>query len=88
MFPDSEIAKMTLNRTKGGYIINHGIAPHFNELLLAGAKHSPFYVLSFDESLNKQFRGQMDVLVRFWNNEKTISESRYLTSEYLGGSKA
>ena len=87
MFP--EIAKkMTLARTKGGYIINHGIAPHFNELLLVEANQSPFYVLSFDESLNKHLqRGQMDVLVRFWNNEKTIAESRYLTSEFLGGTK-
>ena len=31
MFPDSEIAKqMMLGRRKGGYIINHGIAPPFN----------------------------------------------------------
>ena len=90
MFPNSEIAKkMTLGRTKCGYIINHGIAPHLNELLLAEANQSPFYVLSFDESLNKHLqRGKMDVLVRFWNNEKTIAESRYLTSEFLGGGKA
>ena len=40
MFPAREIAKMMLGRTKGGYIINHGIAPHFNELLLAGANQS------------------------------------------------
>ena len=65
------------------------MAPHFNELLLVEANQSPFYVLLFDESLNKHLqRGQMDVLVRFWNNEKTIAESRYLTSEFLGGAKA
>ena len=67
MFLDSEIAK------KSGYIINHGIVPHFNELLSAGANQSPCYVLSFDESLNiKLQRVHMDVLVRFWNIEKIV----------------
>ena len=57
MFPDSEIAKkMTLKRTKCGYVIKHGIA-HLVELLLHEVASSPFNSLSFDESSNKKLQG-------------------------------
>ena len=90
IFHDSEIAKkMTLKRTKVGYFINFGIAPYFEELLLCEVKTYPFHVISFDESLNKKLqKGQMDILIRFWDIEKNVSITRYLTSEFLGGAKA
>ena len=65
MFPDSEIAKkFQLSRTKCGYVINHGLAPHFKSVLIEDIQKSPFYTTLFDESLNKKLqRGQMDVLI-------------------------
>ena len=40
-------------------------------------------------TLNKHLqRGQMDVLIRFWDTERNIARTRYLTSQYLGGSNA
>ena len=90
MFSDSEIAKkMTLGKTKCGYFITHGIAPYCEEVLLSEVNESPFYVISFDESLNKHLqKGQMDILIRYWNADKNIAGSRYLTSKFLGGAKA
>ena len=90
MFPDSSIAQeMRLKKDKCGYIITHGIAPHFEELLLEEVSRSPFFALSFDESLNKNLQmGQMDILVRYWNMDKNLAETRYLTSEFMGCAKA
>ena len=66
MFPGHKIIeKCSCGRTKCGYIINHGLAHYFVELLLEKIKISPKYVLSFNESLNKKLqKGQMDILVR------------------------
>ena len=52
-------------------------------------QNSPYFSLSFDESLNKVLQnGQMDVNVRFWNTEECKVETRYLTSEFLGRATA
>ena len=69
MFPDSAIAdSFKLSRSKWGYLINHGFAPYFSEVLLSEIESSPFCVISFDENLNKKVQmGQMDILIRFWN---------------------
>ena len=40
--------------------------------------------MSFDESLNKnQQKCQMDVNLRYWNDEKNIAETFYLDSKFL-----
>ena len=42
----------------------------------------PYYVVSFDESLNNSLqRGQMDILVSYWNADTNIAETCYLKSE-------
>ena len=90
MFPDSEIpGKMSLKKDKCGYVIKHGIAPYFESVLLSEVALSPYYAFSFDESLNKKLqKGQMDIHVRLWNSADEKAETRYLTSEFLGGAKA
>ena len=90
MFPTSVIAEnFQLARGKCGYVINHGFAPYVRQCLLDQLGESPFFAMSFDESLNKsQQKGQMDILVRYWNALKNIVETRYYTSEFLGGAKA
>ena len=80
---------MRLKKDKCGYIITHGIAPHFEELLPEEVSASPFFALSFDQSLKKYLqKGQMDILVRYWNMHKRLAETRYLTSEFMGCAKA
>ena len=67
MFPDSDIVKkFTLGKTKCSYIINYGIAPYFKEILLKAINHSPYYSLSFDESMNSVLQNcRMDVGIRY-----------------------
>ena len=79
MFPDSEIArKFQMSKTKIGYFITFGIAPYFKQILLEEIKKSPFYSVLFDESLNRIFQEeQMDVQVRYWNDD-TGSLLRYV----------
>ena len=64
MFQDSPTAsKLSLGATKMSYLLNFGIAPYFKNLLLDEIKASPYYVLSFDESLNTVLqKDQMDVI--------------------------
>ena len=72
-----------------GYVLNHWLVPYFIELLLEVVKLSPKYVLSFVESLNKKLQtGQMGILVRYWDYEKTIATTRYLNSEFMGEANA
>ena len=67
----------------------HGIAPEFKKKLIYDINASPFYTVSFDESLNSQVQmSQMDVAVWHWNNRKNIAETRYLDSKFMSWSNA
>ena len=85
MFPDSEIAsQFTLGKTKVRYTMLYRIAPEFKRQLIYDINASPFYIVSFDESLNSQVQmSQMDVGVRYWNNRKNIAETRYFDSKFM-----
>lgn len=85
MFPDNEvIKKMQLERTKIGYLVSFGLAPHFKKQLLDEVKVCSSFVISFDESLNKVSQNQqMDLVVRFWSREKNEVATRYFTSAFL-----
>ena len=64
MFLDSKIAsQFTLGKTKTRYTMCYGIA----QLIYDNA--SPFYTVSFDESLNSQVQmSEMDVGGQYWKN--------------------
>lgn len=83
MFPDSEICrKINLGYTKAAYIISFGLAPSFQQELSIFLNHCDYYVLCFDEALNKISQsGQMDIHIRFFNECKV--ESRYYTSVFM-----
>nr|XP_042895913.1 uncharacterized protein LOC122268951 [Parasteatoda tepidariorum] len=58
-------------------------------LLLKCIDNAKFYTLLFDESLNKATQQkQLDIHIHFWNPDKNIVETRYLTSAFLGHSVA
>lgn len=88
MFSDSEIAKkFSCGERKSSYMAVFGIAEHFKENMLKQIK-GHFSVL-FDESLNKKAQTkQMDIHVRFWDNEAKQVRTRYLTSQFLGHATA
>ena len=63
MFPDSETAKSyEMGRAKLGYVVNFGLWLYLHGLLTESIKKSPYYSISFDESLNDSFQNcQMDL---------------------------
>ena len=66
------------------YFINFGIAPYLKELLLAKLKSSDFFVTCYDESLNRVLQEeQMDVVLRYFNNESCMVETSYFDSAFL-----
>lgn len=85
MFPDSNVAKsFQLSKTKCGYLINYGLAPYFRELLNKLVMSSPFFTISYDESMNKVLqKEQMDLQVRFWDDTLKQVRTRYLSSTFL-----
>ena len=90
MFPDSAIAKQfKMGKTKTNYVICYGLAPYFKENLLCELRKASFLVTSFDESFNKVIKkGQMDVLVRFWNTKDNKVNTRYVNSVFMGKAAA
>ena len=71
MFPNEPIVrKMQLAKSKIDYVILFGLAPYFRKLCIDKVQKAEEFVICFDESFNKQLKqGQMDLLVRLWNNE-------------------
>ncbi|XP_071563117.1 uncharacterized protein [Temnothorax nylanderi] len=90
IFPDSEIVKqMKLGKDKALYTITYGITKHFQKELYLLIQNSNELVISFDESLNKICqKEQMDIVIRFWDDEKNETSTRYLTSTFLGHTTA
>lgn len=71
------------------YEIVYGLAPYFRQKLLSIVNSCPEFVICFDEAFNEVLqKGQLDVLLRFWNPVDNIVESRYLGSEFMGHAKA
>ena len=67
MFPNSDtVSKFKLSKTKCAYFVTHGIAPWVKSNLRTEVSNSPFFSMSFDESLNMVLQeNQMDIQVRF-----------------------
>ena len=88
IFPDSDIAKQfQCERTKAGFIAHFGLAPYFHKLMLSKMSDCPYISLSFAESLHSSVqKGQMDIIIRFWDSEKNCVSRRYLGSEFMGRS--
>ena len=85
MFSDSEITEQfKLSKTKCGYFINFGIALVFKTNLTKEINMSPFYMFSFDESMNSALHQcQMDVMIRYWKETAGKVEARYYDSKFL-----
>ena len=76
--------KFSRGKDKVRYMIIYGIAPAFKQKLRSMITTSPWYSVSFDESLNKeQQKCQMDVNIRYWNDKRNIAETAYLDSQFL-----
>ena len=90
IFSDSEIAQnMKIGKTKCSYILVHGIFTHFKDILMKSLQEAPFIVISFDEPFNSVVeKGQMGLLIRYWDNDKNRVITRYFNSKFLGKAAA
>lgn len=90
MFKDSKVAeKMQLKKDKIAYVLMFGVAPYYRQELAVELNMAQFYVVGFDESLSKiSKKQQMDITVRYWDQSKSEVATRYLTSQFLGRSRA
>jgi len=86
MFPDSSIAqRMTIGSTKMAYKILYGLAPYFHSTLLTNIQKCPKIVVCFDEAMNRiAQRGQMDVVIRYWDDNAKAVSARYFGSAFMG----
>ena len=85
MFGSNEITeKFTCGKTKCSYFLSFGLAPYFNKLLSQAIIRSPYFVISFNESLNYVSQDeQVDIAIHFRNEEKGLAETRYFDSQFL-----
>ena len=94
IFPDSNVASaFSMAPTKVLYVINHGLATHFKQILKDGITKSDCYIydcysyiVTFDESLyDITQRCRMDILIRYWDSNDSV-KVRCWTSSLLGHS--
>ena len=85
MFPDSNLAKaFAVGKSKCRYMMLYGIAPEFKQKLIFDINSSPFYSVTFDESMNSELQMcQMNVGIQFWNNNQGLIETSYCDSQFL-----
>ena len=64
--------------------MNFGLAPYFKDQLVTTIKSSDFFAVSYDESMNRVLQEeQMDIIVRFWDDDEGMVKTRYLDSKFL-----
>ena len=71
------------------YSVNFGLGPHLRIFAWKLLRSLIFYVISFDESLNKATQSsQMDLMVRYFDKSDNKVHTRYVTSAFLGACQA
>ena len=84
MFPNSDtVSKFQLSKTKCAYFVTHGIALWIKSNLQTEVSNSPFFSVSFGESLNMVLQeNQMDIQLRFWSEKLNKAVTCYWGSEF------
>ena len=72
MFNDSVIpSSRQLSQTKCFYCVNYGLAPFIKDLVVKDVRSSAYFLVLFDENLNKYCKqSQVDIWLRYWNDDK------------------
>lgn len=86
MFDDSKIASgFKLSRTKASYTFSDGLKPCLSKRLASDiSSSSAAFTLLFDETTTLQNCRQLDILCRYWSEEKKEVQVCYLTSFIFG----
>ena len=78
-----------MSEDKMMYMVNFGIAPHFKSILVDEVKRSPYYVISFDESMKSIAQEcQLDLIIRYWDDIDQLVKTWYWNSDFIGHSTA
>lgn len=84
MFPDSKVASnFSYTKDKFSYLLCHGIAPYFQELLKQDLKRASYYAITLDGNYEQTPNEQVELNITFWNNNTNKAETRYLNSVFL-----
>ena len=73
-----------MKKDKVRYMIVYGLYPALKAKQQTKIHASPWFSVSFDESLNRnQQKCQMDVNIRYWGGEKNVALSVYYDSRFI-----
>ena len=89
MFPGAVSQDFTCSSMKGDYVIRFGLGPYFKDALIKdviGSNHG--YTLHYDETTNDQVKKQLDIVIRYWSNERNRIVVRYFDSLFFGHAQA
>jgi len=71
------------------YVINHASSPYFSNDLQDRLSQYDYFVIGFDESLNKICqRGQIYIFVKYFDINRRIVRTEYFSSVFLGRARA
>ena len=84
MFPDSKIAgAYSQGKTKVKYIIEYGIAPYIQEIVMKDIMERPF-TFHFDETTSSQVKKQYDGYVTYFSLSKKGIRTPYCGALFVG----
>lgn len=86
MFPDVDVFKFSLSRTKARYLVTDALAPYFRETWLKEARESIF-TLCYDETTNSAGKKELQTAVRYWSPSKSKVMIMHLQTFILGRPK-
>lgn len=89
-FSDSKIVQsFSMSPAKVGYEISHGLGPYFHDELISSVIRSDnFFSLSFDEATTDNGKKQLDIHIRFWNEDRNQIVCHFLRAFELGHATA
>ena len=82
MFPDSSICQsFSMFKSKVSYIFQDGLGPLLLKWTCQSVHHSSSgFTIIFDETTTEEKIKQVDILVRYWDEEKHLVVTKYLRS--------
>ena len=85
MFPANISSQCQLGQSKASYVVSDGLSPCILDETVKDIKNSGTgYATMSDETTTYQNRKQLDILIRYWSNERKQIVLKYLTSVLFG----
>ena len=85
MFPGNISSQCQLGQSKASYVVSDGLSPCILDETVKDIKNSGTgYATMSDETTTYQNKKQLDILIRYWSNERKQIVPKYLTSVLFG----